>query len=96
MLQCYIHAANSEVVPKYVLYIPNQKASSLRNTNLLKFRTKTVLEMIAKIIKSRISIIEKLYVGGWMAFNKWEGLFGSSPTHILIMDVATIRFPVIV
>ena len=70
MLQCYRHTANSEVVPKYVLYIPNQKASSLRNTNLLKFRTKTVLKMIAKIMKSRISIIEKLCVGvGWLSTN---------------------------
>ena len=95
MLQCYRHAANSEVVPKYVLYIPNQKASSLRNTNLLKFRTKTVLEMIAKIMKSRISIIEKLYVGvGWLSTK--GKVFGSSPTHILIMDMATLSFPVIV
>ena len=56
---------NSGAEPKYVLYILSQKADSLRNINLLEFKKKPELEMIAKIMKSRISIVEKLHVWGW-------------------------------
>ena len=56
---------NSGAEPKYVLYILSQKADSLRNINLLKFKIKTELEMIAKIMKSRVLIVEKPRIWSW-------------------------------
>ena len=50
---------NAGAMPKYVLYILSHKADLLRNINLLKFKIKTKLEKMAKIMKSRILIVEK-------------------------------------
>ena len=63
------------------------------NINLLKFKIKTKLEMIAKIMEK-----PHIWGWGWMASNKQEGFSGSSSTHTLTMEVAvaTISFPAIV
>ena len=71
----------------------NQKAGSLRNTSLLRFRTITILEIIAKIMQSRISTIENRRVCGVVTAVGELSCSFSAQTLMTDVAVAIIFFP---